>query len=144
MTIHDLPALNAALNATSFVLLLAGYLLIRIGRRSAHRAAMLGAAAASTLFVGFYVAYHLAVGSVRFRGQGAGRVAYFAILGSHELLAAALVPLAVVTLLRALRGRFDAHRRIARITLPTWSYVSVTGIVIYWMLYHLFPSLSAT
>lgn len=135
MTVHSLPALNASLNATSFVLLLAGYLLIRIGRRSAHRAAMLGAATASTLFVGFYVAYHLAVGSVRFHGQGAARAAYLVILGSHEVLAAGLVPLALVTLLRALRGRFDAHRRIARIALPIWAYVSVTGILIYWMLY---------
>ena len=137
MTVYDLPALNATLNATSFLLLLTGYVLIRTGRRAAHRVAMLTAAVTSTLFLGCYVAYHLAVGSVRFRGQGTARAVYFAILGSHSLLAAAVVPLALVTLWRALGGRFEAHQRIARITLPIWAYVSVTGVVIYWMLYRL-------
>lgn len=137
MTVRDLPAVNAALNATSFLLLLLGYALIRAGRRAAHRAVMLGAALVSALFLLSYLTYHLAVGSVRFRGQGGMRTLYLAILGSHSLLAAAIVPLALATLSRALRGHFDAHKRIARITLPIWAYVSVTGVVIYWMLYRL-------
>jgi uncharacterized membrane protein YozB (DUF420 family) len=137
VTLRDLPAVNAALNALSALLLLAGYLLIRAGRRDAHRAAMLGALASSTLFLVSYLYYHSQVGSVRFTGQGPLRVLYFAILGSHTVLAAAIVPLALVTLQRALAQRFDRHRRIARITLPIWAYVSVTGVVIYWMLYRL-------
>lgn len=137
MTVRDLPALNAALNATSSLLLLLGYALIRAGRRAAHRAAMLSAAFTSTLFLVSYLTYHAAVGSVRFRGQGGMRTLYLAILGSHSLLAAATVPLTLVTLLHALRGRFDAHKRMARVTLPIWAYVSVTGVVIYWMLYRL-------
>jgi uncharacterized membrane protein YozB (DUF420 family) len=137
VTVRDLPAVNATLNATSFLLLLTGYVLIRTGRRGAHRAAMLAAAVTSTLFLGCYVTYHLAVGSVRFGGQGTLRTVYLTILGSHSLLAALVVPLALITLLHAWRGRFDAHRRIARVTLPIWAYVSVTGVVIYWMLYRL-------
>lgn len=137
MTVRDLPAVNAALNATGFFLLLLGYALIRAGRRTAHRAVMLGALVTSALFLGSYLTYHFAVGSIRFRGQGGMRTLYLAILGSHSLLAAAIVPLALVTLSRALRGHFDAHKRIARITLPIWAYVSVTGVVVYWMLYRL-------
>jgi uncharacterized membrane protein YozB (DUF420 family) len=137
VSLPDLPALNAALNALSALLLLTGYLLIRARRPDAHRAAMLGALASSTLFLVSYLYYHSQVGSVRFTGQGPLRVLYFAILGSHTVLAAAIVPLALVTLQRALARRFDRHRRIARITLPIWAYVSVTGVVIYWMLYRL-------
>jgi len=137
LTVRDLPALNAALNATSAVLLLLGWRLIRRGRIEAHRRAMLAAVASSTLFLVSYVAYHAQVGSVRFQGRGALRVVYFTILTTHTILAVAIVPLVLVTLVRALQARFDRHRRLARITLPLWSYVSVTGVVIYWMLYRL-------
>jgi uncharacterized membrane protein YozB (DUF420 family) len=137
VTTRDLPALNALLNGLSALLLLAGYVLIRARRPAAHRAAMLGAVASSALFLASYLYYHAQVGSVRFTGQGPLRIVYFAILGTHTVLAAAIVPLVLVTLQRALAGRFDRHRRIARITLPLWAYVSVTGVVIYWMLYRL-------
>jgi uncharacterized membrane protein YozB (DUF420 family) len=137
VTLRDLPALNALLNGMSATLLLAGYLLIRARRPNAHRAAMLGAVACSTLFLTSYLYYHSQVGSVRFTGQGPLRVVYFAILASHTVLAAAIVPLVLVTLRRALARSFDRHRRIARLTLPLWAYVSVTGVVIYWMLYRL-------
>jgi uncharacterized membrane protein YozB (DUF420 family) len=134
---RDLPTLNAALNATTAVLLLTGWWLVRRGRKRAHRVVMLAAVATSALFLASYLVYHFEVGSVRFRGQGALRVVYLAILASHTVLAAAIVPLVLVTLTRALRGRFDAHRRLARVTLPLWLWVSVTGVVVYWMLYRL-------
>lgn len=137
MSVADLPGLNALLNTTSAVLLLTGYGLVRSGRREAHRRVMLAALASSTLFLVSYLVYHAQVGSVRFTGQGPIRAAYFAILISHTVLAAAIVPLVLVTLARALRGRFDAHRRLARYTLPAWLYVSVTGVVVYAMLYRL-------
>jgi uncharacterized membrane protein YozB (DUF420 family) len=137
VTYQDLPTLNAALNTASAVLLLAGWWLIRRGRRDAHRRAMLAALATSTLFLVSYLAYHFEVGSVRFTGQGPIRAVYFAILVSHTVLAAAIVPLVLVTLTRALRGRFEAHRSLARITLPLWLWVSVSGVVVYWMLYRL-------
>lgn len=137
MSLRELPALNAALNATSAALLLAGYLLIRAGRRNAHRAAMLLALVSSSAFLACYLYYHFHVGSVRFARTGALRALYLAILLTHTVLAVAILPLIAVTLSRALRGRFDAHRRIARVTLPLWVYVSVTGVVIYWMLYRL-------
>ena len=137
MTYQDLPTLNAVLNATSAVLLLTGWWLIRHGRRVAHRRAMLAALATSTLFLVSYLAYHFEVGSVRFTGQGLVRTVYFVILVSHTLLAVAIVPLVLVTLRRALRGRFEAHRALARITLPLWLWVSVSGVVVYWMLYRL-------
>ena len=137
MTLRDLPALNAALNATSAVLLATGFILIRAGRREAHKRAMIAALVSSTLFLSSYLVYHAQVGSVRFRGQGPVRVLYFAILITHTLLAVTVVPLALVTLVHALRARFDRHRRIARIALPIWGYVSVTGVVVYWMLYRL-------
>jgi uncharacterized membrane protein YozB (DUF420 family) len=137
MSLHDLPTLNAALNATSALLLLAGYLLIRAGRRNAHRTVMLLALVSSSLFLACYVYYHFHAGSVRFAQEGAIRRVYLAILLTHTVLAVAILPLIAVTLQRALRGRFDAHRRIARVTLPLWGYVSVTGVVIYWMLYRL-------
>ena len=137
MTFQDLPTLNAALNTASAVLLLTGWWLIRHGRRDAHRWAMLAAVATSTLFLASYLAYHFEVGSVRFTGQGAIRTIYFATLVSHTVLAAAIVPLVLTTLTRALRGRFEAHRALARYTLPLWLWVSVSGVVVYWMLYRL-------
>jgi putative membrane protein len=137
LTVHDLPTLNAFLNATSAVLLFAGYVLIKRGRREAHERAMLAALGSSALFLTSYVAYHIQVGSVRFRHTGLIRPIYFAILITHVILAFAIVPLVIITVVHAWRQRFDPHRRIARVTLPLWAYVSVTGVVIYWMLYHL-------
>ena len=137
MTVTDLPALNACLNATSAVLLATGYVLIRRGHRAAHKRVMLAALVSSALFLTSYLVYHAQVGSVRFRGQGPVRTAYFTILLTHTVLAVVIVPLVGMTLVPALRGRFDKHRRLARITLPLWAYVSVTGVVIYWMLYRL-------
>ncbi len=137
MTVRDLPALNALLNATSAVLLFLGWRLIRRGRREAHRRVMLAAVGCSTVFLVSYLAYHAQVGSVRFQGQGAIRIVYFTILISHTILAAAVVPLVLVTLVRALQARFDRHRRLARMTFPIWCYVSVTGVIVYWMLYQL-------
>jgi uncharacterized membrane protein YozB (DUF420 family) len=133
----DLPSLNAALNATTAVCLLVGWRLIRRGRREGHRRAMVAALACSTLFLVSYLVYHFQVGSVRFTGEGLVRTAYFAILLSHTLLAVAIVPLVLLTVTRALRGRFDAHRRIARLTLPLWGWVSLSGVAVYWMLYRL-------
>lgn len=137
MTIRDLPALNALLNTSSALLLATGWLLIRRRRRDAHRLVMLGALAASAAFLASYLVYHSQVGSVRFAGQGPIRSVYFAVLATHTLLAAAIVPLVAVTLARALRGRFEAHRALARWTLPIWMWVSVSGVVVYWMLYRL-------
>lgn len=135
--VGQLPDLNAALNSLSAVFLCAGYFFIRRNHRQAHRRCMLLALACSTLFLSSYLIYHFQVGSVRFTGQGWIRSVYFTILISHTILATAVVPLALVTLVRALRERFDAHRRIARWTLPIWLYVSVTGVAVYWMLYRL-------
>ncbi len=132
-----LPGINASLNSASALLLVIGYLLIRRGRVSAHRVCMLSAFATSTLFLVSYLTYHYQVGSVPFEGRGWVRPLYFSILISHTVLAAAIVPLVLVTLVRALRGKFERHRRIARWTLPIWLYVSVTGVVVYWMLYRL-------
>jgi uncharacterized membrane protein YozB (DUF420 family) len=137
MTVHDLPALNATLNGTAAVLLLWGYTLIRRGRKRTHRNVMLAAFTVSTLFLICYVIYHAQVGSVRFARTGPVRAVYFTILITHTLLAAAVPPLAIVTLSRGLRGRFDRHRAIARWTLPIWLYVSITGVVVYWMLYRM-------
>ena len=137
MTVADLPALNAVLNATSATLLTTGYVLIRRGRVAAHRRVMLAALTSSALFLTSYLVYHAQVGSVRFQGQGPVRTLYFTILLTHTALAVAIVPLVGMTLVPALRGRFDRHRRLARITLPLWAYVSVTGVVIYWMLYRM-------
>jgi uncharacterized membrane protein YozB (DUF420 family) len=136
-TVSSLPALNASLNAAASVLLLVGYLLIRHKKVAAHRAAMVAALSVSTLFLASYLYYHYHVGSVRFTGVGWIRPVYFTILISHVVLAVTILPLALVTVTRALRADFARHRRIARITLPLWFYVSVTGVVIYWMLYGL-------
>ncbi len=137
MEIGDLPALNATLNGLAAILLVIGYVLIRRGRWRQHRAVMLCAFATSTLFLVSYVVYHANVGSHRFGGQGPIRIVYFSILITHVILAAAIVPLALVTLSRGLRARYDRHARIARWTLPLWLYVSVTGVVVYLMLYRM-------
>ncbi len=133
--LHDLPALDAVLNALAAVLLVTGFLLIRARRRTAHRNVMIAALVCSTLFLTSYLIYHAQVGSVRFPGTGGWRTVYFTVLISHTLLAAAVPVLALITLSRALRQRFDRHRQIARWTLPIWLYVSVTGVVVYLMLY---------
>ncbi|HWX23569.1 MAG TPA: DUF420 domain-containing protein [Vicinamibacteria bacterium] len=137
MTVLDLPALNASLNAASAALLLLGYLQIRARRIAAHRACMVAAFLTSTLFLLSYLYYHAHVGVVRFHGRGVLRAAYLTLLVSHTILAVAILPLVLVTLARAVRGRFEAHRRLARVTLPLWGYVSVTGVVVYWMLFRL-------
>lgn len=136
----NLPALNATLNGICALFLVAGFVAIRNQRVSLHRTCMLAAVTASALFLASYLYYHYQVGSVRFQGQGWSRPIYFSILISHTVLAAAIVPLVLVTLTRALRKRFARHKQIARWTLPIWLYVSVTGIVVYLLLYHVFPS----
>jgi len=132
------PAIDASLNGTSAVLLLLGRSLIKRGRMAAHRAVMIAALVSSSIFLSCYLYYHWHVGSVHFRGQGWSRPLYFSILISHTILAAAIVPMIIITLSRALRERFDRHRAIARWTYPLWLYVSVTGVIVYFMLYHLF------
>lgn len=138
MGISDLPLLNASLNATSAVLLTTGYILIKRGNVRRHKAMMISACVVSTLFLTSYVIYHANAGSKPFAGRGPIRFVYFAILLTHVLLAAAIVPLVLVTLARGLRARFDAHVRIARWTFPIWLYVSVTGVLVYLMLYRLY------
>ncbi len=128
------------MNALSAVFLCLGYVNIRRKKVAAHKACMLTAFVSSTIFLISYVVYHLRVGSVRFQGTGWIRPVYFVLLISHVVLAAAIVPLALTTLSRALGGRFEAHRRIARRTLPLWLYVSVTGVIVYFMLYHWFAA----
>ena len=137
MGIDDLPALNASLNGTAGVLLLWGYVLIRQGHRAGHKRCMLAAIVTSALFLTSYVVYHANVGSKPFPGHGPIRLVYFAILISHVFLAATVLPLALITAARGLAGRYPAHVRIARWTFPIWLYVSVTGVVIYLMLYRL-------
>jgi uncharacterized membrane protein YozB (DUF420 family) len=137
LTVSDLPALNAALNATAAVLLAIGWVLIRRGQMARHRAFMIAACCTSVLFLISYLAYHAQVGSVRFTKQGPIRAVYFTILLTHTVLAAAILPMVIVTLSRGLRARYDTHRRIARWTLPLWMYVSVTGVIVYLMLYRL-------
>lgn len=135
--VTDLPAVNATLNATAAILLTWGYRLIRAGRREAHRRVMLTAFTVSVLFLISYLIYHAQVGSVSFQKTGLIRGVYLTILGTHTVLAATVPFLAVVTLRRGLKNRIDAHRRLARWTLPIWLYVSVTGVVVYLMLYWL-------
>ncbi|HUP23041.1 MAG TPA: DUF420 domain-containing protein [Thermoanaerobaculia bacterium] len=137
MELTDLPAINASLNALAGLLLVVGFVFIRRRQIQQHRACMLAAFSCSVLFLISYLVYHAQVGSVRFQGTGAIRTVYFSILISHTILAAAVPPLALVTLVRALRARYDRHRAIARVTLPIWLYVSVTGVIVYWMLYRL-------
>ena len=135
MSVTSLPALNAFLNGTCAILLATGWVLIRGRRVAAHRVCMGTAFAVSVAFLVSYLAYHAQVGSVAFRGQGWVRPLYFTILISHTVLAALVPPLAVTTLILALRGSYVRHRRLARWTLPIWLYVSVTGVIVYWMLY---------
>jgi len=130
-----LPALNASLNGASAGFLILGYVFIRRRLVVAHRASMISAFVCSMAFLVFYLYFHLHAGLVRFGGRGWIRPVYFTLLTSHTILAAVIVPLVLVTLTRALRDRFDTHRAIARWTLPLWLYVSVTGVVIYWLLY---------
>ena len=135
MSVHDLPAVNATLNGVAGVLLLIGFLLIRSRKIDLHRRFMIAAFVASALFLVSYIVYHAQVGSVRFTRQGFVRPLYFTILITHVVLAATVLPLAIVTLTRGLKGRFPAHRAIARWTLPIWLYVSVTGVLVYVLLY---------
>ncbi len=138
MTVEDLPTLNATLNAISALLLSVGYVFIRRKERQRHKACMLAAFAMSVLFLISYVAYHAQVGSKPFPGHGVMRAIYFSVLIPHVLLAATIVPLALITLSRGLSNRIDAHRRIARWTLPIWLFVSVTGVIVYLMLYEMY------
>lgn len=135
MTVHDLPAVNASLNALSAVLLTIGYVLIRRKRIEQHRRFMIAAFVTSSLFLASYIVYHAQVGSVRFTRQGFVRPLYFSILITHVTLAAVVLPLAIVTLRRGLGSRYLQHRAIARWTLPIWLYVSVTGVLVYVLLY---------
>ena len=136
-SVTSLPHLNALLNTVSAALLLTGYRFIRKRNVAAHKRCMLAALGSSGLFLVSYLVYHFSVGSVRFQGQGWIRTVYFAVLVSHTVLATAIVPLVVITVVRALSERFDKHRAIARWTLPLWIYVSATGVVVYWMLYQM-------
>jgi uncharacterized membrane protein YozB (DUF420 family) len=135
LNLHDLPALNAVLNGTAAVLLVIAFVLIRKGRRDAHKKVMIGAFCVSVAFLISYLTYHFQVGTTRYPHTGTVRTLYFAILGTHTVLAAAVPFLAVISLRRGLRGSFLAHRKIAKWTLPIWLYVSVTGVVVYLMLY---------
>jgi uncharacterized membrane protein YozB (DUF420 family) len=135
LSITSLPMVNAALNAASAALLVLGYACIRAQRIPLHVLCMLAACATSCLFLISYITYHLHVGSTRFPGQGWIRPVYFTLLVSHTVLAVAILPLVGRTLFLAARRRFEAHRRLARVTLPLWLYVSVTGVLVYWMLY---------
>jgi uncharacterized membrane protein YozB (DUF420 family) len=134
-----LPGVNAALNALSAALVMSGYLCIRRGKVTAHKRCMLSALVVSSLFLVGYLTLRAVAGMTRFTGEGWVRPVYFTILSSHTVLAAVIVPLVLVTVIRALRGDFERHVRIARWTLPLWLYVSLTGVLIYWLLYHLYP-----
>jgi uncharacterized membrane protein YozB (DUF420 family) len=133
--LESLPKLNASLNAACTVFLVLGFLFIRSGKIRYHRFCMIVAFLCSTVFLGFYVYFHLHAGVIRFGGQGWIRAVYFTILITHTTLAVVIVPLSLITLSRALRERFASHRAIARWTLPLWLYVSVTGVIVYWLLY---------
>ena len=138
--ISYLPHLNACLNGTSAILLFSGYRFIRAGNVAAHRACQISALAVSILFLSSYLTYHFNHGTTRFQGTGLARIFYFTVLTSHTILAIVIVPLVVLTFYRAFRNDFARHRRIARITLPLWLYVSITGVIVYLMLYQIYPS----
>jgi putative membrane protein len=138
LSVASLPHLNALLNGTSAVFLVIGYLLIRRGDQTGHKRCMIAALVCSAAFLTSYVIYHLHAGSRPFPGTGAIRGIYFAVLITHVVLAAVILPLVIMTALRALRSQFDRHVRIARWTLPLWLYVSVTGVIVYLMLYQLY------
>ncbi len=135
LRLSALPALNAILNGTSAVFLLAGYTFIRRRKILAHKSCMIAAFVCSAVFLASYVYFHAHAGVIHFQGQGLIRPVYFTLLTTHTILAVAIVPLVLITLYRALSNQFDRHRRIARWTLPLWLYVSVTGVIIYWLLY---------
>lgn len=135
-----LPHLNACLNTTSATLLIVGYLFIRSGNIKAHRACQISALGVSLLFLTSYLTYHFNHGATRFQGTGMVRTFYFTILTSHTILAVVIVPLVIITFYRAFRGDFVRHRKIARITLPLWLYVCVTGVIVYLMLYQIYPA----
>jgi putative membrane protein len=138
MTFKDLSTLNAILNFSSFIFLLIGFTYIKRGNRVQHKQFMIAAFSTSTMFLISYVVYHSQVGSVKFQGEGWSRPVYFTILISHTILAASVAPLAIITLLRGLKGKYDLHKKISTKTFYIWSYVSVTGVIVYLMLYHIF------
>jgi uncharacterized membrane protein YozB (DUF420 family) len=138
--ISYLPHLNACLNSTSALLLILGYSFIRSGKINAHRTCQLAALGVSIVFLASYLTYHFNHGATKFTGQGLVRTFYFIILTSHTILAVVIVPLVIITFYRAFRQDFVRHRKIARVTLPLWLYVSVTGVVVYLMLYQIYPS----
>ncbi|HTD68392.1 MAG TPA: DUF420 domain-containing protein [Candidatus Limnocylindria bacterium] len=140
MTISDLPAVNASLNALSTVFLTLGYIFIKQQKRDAHRNCMIAAFTTSTIFLACYLTYHFFHGSTKFQGQGTVRYVYLAILITHVILAIVIVPLILITMSRALRQRWEFHKKIARWTWPLWMYVSVTGVIVYMMLYQWFPA----
>jgi putative membrane protein len=141
MTISDLPAVNASLNALSTVFLTLGYIFIKRQKRDAHRNCMVAAFITSTIFLACYLTYHFNVKAVtKFQGQGMARPIYFFILITHIILAVAIVPMILVTLNRALKQRWELHKKISRWTWPLWMYVSVTGVIVYMMLYQWFPA----
>src|SRR5258707_435005 len=138
------PAFNAVLNGLSAVLLAGGYAAIRAGKRDVHKRFMISAFSVSTVFLASYVIYHIRIGHVvLFQGQGWIRPVYFALLTSHTILAIVIVPLILITLRRAWTEKFDKHRLIARWTLPLWSYVCVTGVIVYWMVYQMYGPVHA-
>jgi uncharacterized membrane protein YozB (DUF420 family) len=138
MSISDLSTLNAILNITCFILLILGYKKIKAGDRDGHKRLMLSATGCSVLFLISYLTYHFFVGSVKFQGIGWERTLYFTVLISHTIVAAILVPFVLLTLYRALKGKFDLHKRIAQKTIVIWLYVSISGVLVYLMLYHIF------
>jgi uncharacterized membrane protein YozB (DUF420 family) len=140
MDVSMLPAVNASLNGLATILLLTGYVLVRQRKLDAHRNVMIAAGVTSVLFLASYVVYHLQAGSVKFQGQGAVRPVYFTILISHVILAIVIAVLVPMTFWRAFKNDLERHKKIARITFPIWVYVSVTGVVIYLMLYHLYKA----
>jgi uncharacterized membrane protein YozB (DUF420 family) len=141
MTIHDLPAVNASLNGLATVFLTLGYIFIKRGQRNAHRNCMIAAFITSTVFLACYLTYHYSVTAVtKFQGQGIVRPIYFFILITHIILAVVIVPMILMTLYRAWKQRWEAHKKISRVTWPLWMYVSVTGVIVYMMLYQWFPA----
>lgn len=139
MSLSDLPAVNASLNLASAILLTAGFVFIKRGRKNAHRNCMIAALVTSTLFLTCYLIYHANVGHTRFIDPPWFRPIYLILLATHVILAMVIVPLILVTLYRAIRARFESHKKIARWTWPLWMYVSVTGVLVYLILYHIFP-----
>lgn len=138
--ISYLPHLNACLNGTSALLLFTGYTFIRSRNVTAHRVCQIAALGISLLFLASYLTYHYNHGATRFQGTGLVRTFYFTVLTSHTILAMVIVPLVILTFYRAFRGEFSKHRRIARVTLPLWLYVCVTGVIVYLMLYQIYPN----